>query len=116
MGCQKFFGPRKSRLADHQNHLALAALTPQIPRPSQGGIESCTPSQQEDICHLGSPRGSWTGRPVGGGHSCSSGRQGFEHACTSSADGPFILGDRFPAPPPLSRIGTEGPRTPGPAI
>lgn len=27
--------------------------------------------------------------------------------------GLFILCDRFPAPPPLSRIGTEGPRPPG---
>ncbi|XP_070774926.1 uncharacterized protein [Enoplosus armatus] len=53
------------------------------------------------------------GRPAGGGRSCSSGRQGYEHACTSSADGPFILSDRFPAPPPLSRNGTEGPRPPG---
>lgn len=50
---------------------------------------------------------------LGGGPSCPAGRQERELACTSSADGPFILGDRFPTPPPLCRVGAEGPRPPG---
>lgn len=61
-----------------------------------------------------SPRGSWPA--AGGGRCCLSSRQRHERACTSSAGGAFILCDKFPAPPPLARIGTERPRPPGPEI
>lgn len=113
MGCQKLLPRHKSRLAGHQNHLALATLDSTYFLTSTGWDPVLPPSSREDICHLGSPRGSWRAGPAGGGRSCLSGRQENEHACTSSADGPFILCDRFPTPPPLSRFGTERPRPPG---
>lgn len=88
-----------------KNHLSPATLTRQISWPPQGGVQ--------DICHLGSPEGSWLAGLAGGGPSSPSSRQRYEHACTSSARGPFILCDRFPSPPPLWGAGTEGPRPPG---
>lgn len=114
MGCQKLSStPHKSRFTSHQNQLTLAPFDSTDFMTSTRWDRKLPPCSREDICHLGSPRGSWLAGPAGGGRSCSAGRQEYEHACTSSADGPFILSDRFPTPPPLSRVGTEGPRPPG---
>lgn len=109
MGCQKL----SSRLTGFHNQLTLATLDSTDFMTSTRWDRELAPCSGEDICHLGSARGSWLARSAGGGRSCSAGIQAYEHACTPSADGPFILSDRFPTPPPLSRIGTEGPRPPG---
>lgn len=119
MGCQNLQPHththiQKSRLTGHQNLPELWLLwLHRFPDLHWVGLNACFPpaSGRRIFATWDLPEAA--GWAAGGGRSCSYGRQGYEHACTSSADGPFILGDRFPAPPSLCRVGTERPRPPG---